>query len=394
MYDVIVVGMGPAGSMAAYDMAKKGLKVLGIDKETFPRAKSCGGCISVKVDPIVDFDFSDLIEDTVNGISFTFRSKRQLDIDTTRPIAYNVSRERFDSFLVDKAKEAGALVVEGARVNASRNLSDGVEVEAGGKTYKAAYLVGADGANGVIGRSVLDMDYKESHLSITSEFKATEADMDKLRGRCLVDFGTIPYGYGWIFPKTKTFSVGIAGYSDKVKGGLKGYFKEFVESQPLLEGLQGFDKRGWLIPVYHSPDQKLLKGRTLVTGDAAHLVDPFLGEGIFYAMRSGQLAAEAIDGALKGTHDGLGHYGERVAEEFYSDFQANDGLVGLIYKYPRIWYRVVEMEPRVMEKYYEVLRGEVGCDDFYKEVKGKFMKNSWRALSNLLRPSSREVAYE
>ena len=116
MYDVIVVGLGPAGSIAALDLANKGLKVLALDKERFPRYKSCGGCISVKVDPIVDFDFSELIEDTVSGISFTFKSKRQIDVDSTRPIAYNVSRDRFDAFLLDKAQSAGVDIVEGTRV--------------------------------------------------------------------------------------------------------------------------------------------------------------------------------------------------------------------------------------------------------------------------------------
>ncbi|MEE9543950.1 MAG: geranylgeranyl reductase family protein, partial [Thermodesulfobacteriota bacterium] len=385
MYDAIVVGLGPAGSMAAYELSKKGLRVLGLDKASFPRFKSCGGCVSVKVDPIVDFDFSDLIEDTVNGISFTFKSKRRLDIDSTKPIAYNVSRDRFDSFLVDKARGAGAEVIEGARVKAIRNFSDGVEVDADGKIFKASYLIGADGAGGVVGREVLDMDYKESHLSITAEFPATPSEIDRLRGRCLVDFGSVPYGYGWIFPKTKTFSVGIAGYSTKVKGKLKGYFKSFTESHPVLRGLEGTETKGWFIPVYHGRDQKLLKGRTLVVGDAAHLVDPFLGEGIYYAMRSGQIAAEAVEGALSGVMEGLEYYGERVAEEFYSEFEANDGLVRLIYKYPRVWYRMVEMEPGVMEKYYNVLRGEMECEQFYRELRGRLVKKSWRALSNILR---------
>ena len=388
MYDAIVVGLGPAGSMAAYELAKKGINVLALDKETFPRDKSCGGCISVKVDPIVDFDFSDLIEDTITGISFTFKSKRKLDVDSTRPIAYNVSRERFDAFLVDRAARSGAEIIEGARVISCADKDDHVEVSTETGKFKARYLIGADGANGVIGREFFNKDYSHSHLSITAEFSVSPEQIERLKGRCLVDFGSVPYGYAWIFPKAKTLSAGIAGYSSKIRGNIKGYFNEFMESHPVLQGLPKPKTKGWFIPVYHGRDQKLFKGRTLVVGDAAHLVDPFLGEGIYYAMRSGQIAARSVGQALTDSVKELSLYKEQIAEEFYRDFEANDGLVGLIYKYPRIWYRLVEIEPRAMEKYYNVLRGEIDCEEFYSEIKDKFLKKSWRVLSGLLRPTA------
>ncbi len=395
MHDVMVAGLGPAGSMAAYDLARKGLRVLALDKERFPRNKPCGGCLSVKVDPIVDFDFSDLIEDTVTGISFTFKGARKIDIDSTRPIAYNVSRDRFDAFLVDRAREAGAEIIEGACVTSCVEKDDHVEVSTKSGKHRARYLIGADGANGVIGREFFNKDYRHSHLSITSEFSASTNEIKRLRGRCLVDFGSVPYGYAWIFPKAETLSVGIAGYSSKIKGNIKRYFNEFIESHPVLHGLARPKIKGWFLPVYHGRDQKLFKGRTLVVGDAAHLVDPFLGEGIYYAMRSGQIAARSVEQALEGSVKELSLYKEQIAEEFYPGFEANDGLAGLIYKYPRIWYRLVEMEPGVMEKYYNVLRGEIDCEEFYSEIKGRFLKKSWRVLSGLLRPgASTESLYE
>ncbi len=388
MYDVIVAGMGPAGSMAAYDLAVKGLKVLALDKERFPRYKSCGGCVSVKVDSIIDFDIKELIEDTVSGISFTFKSKRQIDVDSKRPIAYNVSRDRFDAFLVDKAAEAGVEIIDGTRVVSCVDNGDHVEVKTKTDKYKARFLIGADGANGVIGREALNMDYKHNHLSLTAEIPASPKEIERLKSRCLVDFGSVPYGYAWIFPKTETLSVGIAGYSPKVKGRIKEYYNEFVESHPVLRGLPRPATKGWFIPVYHGKDQTLYKGRILVVGDAAHLVDPFLGEGIYYAMRSGQIAADSIEHDIGGNTQTLAHYGELIAEEFYSDFEANDGLVGLIYRYPRIWYSLVEMQPGVMEKYYNVLRGEISCEEFYSEIRKKLLKKSWRAVSGLLRSKS------
>ena len=116
MHDVIVVGLGPAGSTAAYELASSGLRVLALDKEKFPRYKSCGGCISTKIERELDFDISGAVEDTVYGATFTYKSGRPVDIMSDRPVGYNVMRDRFDNLLVGKAREAGAEVIDGCRV--------------------------------------------------------------------------------------------------------------------------------------------------------------------------------------------------------------------------------------------------------------------------------------
>src|SRR4030067_1740679 len=107
MYDAIVVGLGPAGSSASRDLAGAGLRVLGIDKETFPRYKSCGGCISTRIGRILDFEISGVVEEKVKGATYTYKSGRAMDIFSDRLVGYNVMRGAFDALLLSQAKEAG-----------------------------------------------------------------------------------------------------------------------------------------------------------------------------------------------------------------------------------------------------------------------------------------------
>ncbi|MBI5810454.1 MAG: FAD-dependent monooxygenase, partial [Deltaproteobacteria bacterium] len=154
MLDAIVVGLGPAGSIAAYTLAKSGLRVLAFDRERFPRYKSCGGCISAKVEGLLDFDFSPVIEETVRGATFTYKSGSTMDILSDSPVGYNVMRDSFDDLLMRKAAGAGAEVIEGCRISGFIDNNGSITVAAPtGKRYTARFLIGADGASGLIGRA-------------------------------------------------------------------------------------------------------------------------------------------------------------------------------------------------------------------------------------------------
>ncbi|MDO8426527.1 MAG: FAD-dependent monooxygenase, partial [Deltaproteobacteria bacterium] len=192
MLDAVVAGLGPAGSTAARALASKGLKVLAIDKERFPRYKPCGGCISTKVERILDFPISDVIEETVLGATFTYKSGRAFDILSDKPVGHNVMRDKFDNFLVNKAKEAGAEALEGVRVKGIAQDSRSVTVFCdNGQSYKARFLVGADGSSGLVGREYFGFNPKEAAVSVTAEVPYDRADRD-FKGRLFIDFGGVP----------------------------------------------------------------------------------------------------------------------------------------------------------------------------------------------------------
>lgn len=388
LYDVIIAGIGPGGSTAAYELASRGVKVLAFDKEKFPRYKPCGGCLSLKVEKILPFDFKTVVEDTIYGVVFTYRSKRPLRIVSPKIIGYNINRDRFDNLLKEKAKEAGANIREGERVVNIEECDGYVNVKTSDGMYQARVLVGADGANGIVAREVLGLDPKLCAAAIEAEISFEEKKQAALKGMLLIDFGCIPHGYGWVFPKAKNLSVGIAGISYKVKGKIKGYFNDFVKKEQSLSGLNINDTHGWTIPYFHPSQakrQRIAKARVLAVGDAAHLADPFLGEGIYYAIKSGQLAARVISEEIGSENIDVRRYNEVVAAELYPDLEAAAKLGNWVYNYPRMWYRILESENSLMEKYYAVVRGEESYKEFYAEITSRIKARPWRVIVRCLK---------
>ena len=385
LYDVIVSGLGPGGATAAYELALKGLNVLGFDKEKFPRYKPCGGCLSLKAEKILPFDFKAVVEDTTYGVVFTFKSKRPVSIISQRPVGYNVNRDRFDNLLKEKASEAGAVVREGEKVLDIEECNDYVNIKTSEGSYKARILIGADGANSIVAREALGFNPKMCAVAIEAEIPLEEERLAELRGRLLIDFGCIPHGYGWVFPKSKSLSVGIAGISYKVKGRTKEYFHNYVKKEKTLVGLDINNVHGWTIPYFHDAGQRIGKGRTLAIGDAAHLADPFLGEGIYYAIRSAQLAAKVVSERIEDATVDVNPYNKAVAMELYPELKAAAKLGRLVYSFPKLWYNIIEAEPSLMESYYEVVRGEKGYEDFYSNVISRVKARPWGFITMWLK---------
>ncbi|MBI3353336.1 MAG: FAD-dependent monooxygenase, partial [Nitrospirae bacterium] len=154
-YDCIIAGLGPAGSSAAYYLARKGLSVLALDREKFPRHKPCGGCVSSKAERFLDADFKSVVDKIVNGAVFSFKGKGKIEFrDDSSPVGYMVSRKEFDAYLVRKAKGAGAKVVEGERVLKVEETEDGVRVSSSKDEYTGRYLIGADGVNSIVAKEL------------------------------------------------------------------------------------------------------------------------------------------------------------------------------------------------------------------------------------------------
>src|SRR6266571_6072060 len=115
MYDAIVVGLGPAGAVAATKLARAGLSVLGLEWKAMPRYKVCGGALSARTDGLLEPDYHAVVEDTIFRVRFQLAGDEAFEITSPDPIAYMVMRDRFDAYLAQKAREAGALVRENER---------------------------------------------------------------------------------------------------------------------------------------------------------------------------------------------------------------------------------------------------------------------------------------
>jgi geranylgeranyl reductase family protein len=376
-YDVIVVGGGPAGSTAARFCAGAGLKTLLIEKEQLPRYKPCGGCLSVKSVRLLGFDLSPVIENSVNGARFTYCFKSPFSIESEEPIAFMVMRDRFDQLLIHKALESGAEKLEGEKVTRAEEKGDGVNVElAEGERIRCEYLIGADGAGSVVAKSFSSFNIKGPGDGIGLECKipfesTTDFPKEDLH-RMHFDFGRVPNGYGWVFPKGKWLSIGVGGVFKRRAGKTpRQHFNDIIKGLDFIRGRRIEKVLGHPVPSFYSGEQKVSLGKVFLVGDAAHLVDPLTGEGIYYALRSGMLAAEAIVQSKKNGGDASAHYQRTVQELLFEDLKSAHNVSQFIYRFTQVAYRTLKHYPELGNFYIQVLEGKETYHGFVTRVKDR-----------------------
>lgn len=200
------------------------------------------------------------------------------------------------------------------------------------------------------------------------------------RDEVRIEFGSIPFGYGWVFPKGDHLSIGVGGLRDKI-GNPRAFYDEFLVDQDLVDAITDEKRKGYIIPVFAGGREPIASGRTLLVGDAAALVDPFLGEGIYYAIRSGQFAAQAIGDALSTeAPSALSGYGDLIEEEIYREFRAARKLAFFLYAFPRAAYEILKRRRAFVELYFDTLRGEASYADLWRELRGFAVGDVLRSL--------------
>lgn len=295
VWDVVVVGAGPAGASAAYAAAVAGRRVLLLEKAELPRYKTCGGGIIGPSRDALPPGFELPLKDRVHAVTFSLGGRFTRTRRSKQMLFGLVDRPEFDQRLVEHAQQAGAelrtgttvLRVEqhGAAVPDRRTVA---VVLQGGETLLARAVVGADGSASRIGAHV-GVKLDQVDLGLEAEIPVPETVAEDWRGRVFIDWGPLPGSYGWVFPKGDTLTVGVI--SARGEGAAtKRYLEEFIGRL----GLAGFEpsiSSGHLTRC-RADDSPLSRGRVLVCGDAAGLLEPWTREGISYALRSGRLAGE------------------------------------------------------------------------------------------------------
>lgn len=382
IYDVLVVGMGPAGATAAYELSRAGMSVLGLDKQAHPRYKVCGGGLSVRIDRILDPDFKSVVEHTIHGVQFTYGGQEPFLIESPSPIAYMVMRDRFDHLLVEKARRAGTDIHESEQALEFVQLPDGVEVLTDRGRYRTRVLIGADGANSIVAQRLFPDRRLRRMPSLESEIGIGPQPVYPGEGKVLIDLGATDQGYAWIFPKRERLSIGVAEFRGRAASP-KVVFQRFVRDEKGLAGFEVPPPCGHPLPLYNARDAAgsngLVRHRALLVGDAGHLVDPLFGEGIYYAVRSGQMAAASV---LANFHDHrcpLLDYERSVIREIYSEFRVASRVARIVYTFPRLCHRLMHRYQEVIDLYYEVLQGRETYQTFFRRAKG-VVKASFREL--------------
>ena len=335
-HDVVVIGAGPSGSVLGYELAKVGLDVVILEKERIPRYKTCGGGVNVRTARLLDFDISSVTERTVTNGEVTYKLGSGFIKRYPEPLTYMVMRDRFDQYLAEKAADAGTAVVDGHKVTNIERVNGHFSVTCQKEEFSGRIIVGADGANSVVARKLGLMKGAGLSVGLEAEVKVPARVLERWKSMVTIDVGVIPAGYGWVFPKGNHLSIGVVGdvrHSEK----LRGYFERFVVGQKLGD-YKVLKFKGHKLPM-RRPGMTIQKGRGLLVGDAAGLIDPFSGDGIYYAIRSAQMAAPAVVEELNSDEDGLSGYQRSVDDELMPDRQASATMLRLFSWAPGLYFR-------------------------------------------------------
>jgi geranylgeranyl reductase family protein len=358
MYDVIVAGAGPSGALCACQLAQAGLKVALLEKASLPRHKPCGGGLTLKTIKAIPFVIDEVLEFSARGGMVTFAGKPLLKTETATPLAYLVQRMYFDYFLCQKAQSSGAELRTRCAVESVTTRNQHIEVTTSDGELRARYLVGADGVNSSIARSAGLMTDRQTGAALEADLAVPPSALKEQDSFATFDFGALPHGYGWIFPKREHLSVGVFQANPGKTGGLKRILETFIASQKVLREHKVLHWRGHPIPLGGS-QHALQKDRILLVGDAANLADPWLGEGLYGAVTSARLAAECISKALQGEINAIEQYTQRINDELVRIYRQARQFAAWVYRFPRLGSELLARSTKMQELVFSAIRGDI-----------------------------------
>lgn len=373
MYDCIVVGAGPAGTTAAYHLAKLGKSVLLLDKQDFPRYKPCGGGVSPAIAKWFDCDFTPVVKNTVSQVKYTwkFDDPVEIELKNVTPM-WMVRRDEFDNFLLEQAIALGAEFKGNTEVTGIE-VQEHWQIKTNNGNLEATYLIAADGANGSVASW---LGFSSGQKILAANLEVTAEVPERRQNMAYFDFGSLKNGFMWAFPKTDGYSFSGAfvknqkGNSSELQKQLTNFAEKF--------GVDLSNSRYTEYPMnLWQEDRPLHTKQALIAGEAAGIVDPLIGEGIRPAIFTGMKAAEAVAQALAGDSAALSNYSQVINQEWGSDLAKANNVAGLFYKFPQIAYKVGVKRPSAGQTIGKILCGDLRYSDvaekISKKLKGGFI---------------------
>jgi len=362
-YDVIVVGSGPAGSCAAWRLAKAGMAVAVLEKAALPRYKTCGGGVVGRAIQALPVDVRHAVEQDCHtaqlnllpaGLSFT--THRQT------PIVSMTMRDQLDFAIVSAAQAAGTVVHQRCAVENVSFQGDYLTVDTPAGSMKAKFVVAADGALSTVARNMGLADRRVLIPALEYEVTVARDRLDQFHGVARFDFGVLPHGYAWIFPKKDHLSVGVLSTVQRA-GDLKASMARYLD-QLGCGSVTQVEPHGFVIPIQPRRGPFVDK-RILLVGDAAGFADPVTGEGISFAIRSSLMAAQSLIDKHLEEESVRQAYTCSLTETILPELRRGRCLAQLLYNFPRTRsWAFSRQGQRLCEAVTDVMAGKRSYRDF------------------------------
>jgi geranylgeranyl reductase family protein len=326
-FDALVVGGGPAGSTTAWRLADAGASVLLIDKARFPRDKPCGGGVTARAERLCPVDISPVVESDVDIVELRFRYGDSVERRAPKPVVRMTQRRRLDAFLLDAAREKGVEVHEGEAFDPDNVAAD--------------IVVGADGANGTTARAYGLGNGIVHGVAYEGNVPYGVVSRDRYANRAVIELADIPGGYGWVFAKGDHVNVGVGAWQEEgphIREHLARVCAGHDLDPSQLEHL-----RGHRLPL-RRPETRIAGERALLVGDAAGLIDPVSGDGMYECFFSSQLAAAAVLDLLAGNASSLEPYQSAVDVALAPLHRASWKLKLALDRFPRLSWQVARTQ--------------------------------------------------
>lgn len=400
-YDVVVCGAGPSGAMAAAAAAKAGLKVALLEKQFLPRHKTCGGGMPMVIQNYLrDLAPEAFVESDVIFMRHTWNFGDPYLAPINPPgtqehlSLWMVQRPIFDHVLAQRAVKFGAELRDGVVVRSLEPEADGVIVRAAGLktgsefTAKARYVIGADGANGVVVKATNLRKNRAIAIALEVEHPHQWGDgHPELRPEVAhLEYGAVKRGYGWIFPKADHINVGAglfrpdrkdARRDHTIRAELQQTIFAYMDAMGVKYDRDSIRFHGHPLPTW-SGKELLHEGRILLVGDAAGLVNPLFGDGIFHAVKSGVIAAQSI------VDEAADEYTQRIHAEFAANFDAALNLARMFYQWTNLCYKYGVKYEKGTRYATQLLSGELG----FTEMAGRAMQRLKRSVGAGILPQN------
>jgi geranylgeranyl reductase family protein len=371
LFDVAIIGSGPAGASAAIKLAENGISTVIIEKETLPRYKTCGGGFAYRGRRKMPFDVSDVVEKEFFRLDAFFKNAgKHVFSERTEPIISMVMRDDFDKFLVDKAKEKGITLLEDHKLK-NITFEENIVLHTTQGDVNAKFVIAADG---VLSATAKLTGWEETRLLIPAleyEVEVHKEDFERLSKSVRLDFDAIPKGYGWSFPKKNHLSIGLVSFK-KIKVDFKQLYREYLTDTLGIKEVISEQMYGFQIPVSPRTDG-FVKKNVFLVGDAAGFADPLSAEGISNAIFSGVMAAEAlIEGGLDSKLSAE-IYNEKLNESLIPELKTGVRLSKLFYENEKIRnFLIKKYGNKICEAMTQILTGErTYPKDVNKQIKRK-----------------------